>query len=168
MTIPYKKILVPLDGSELSAQALPHAEEIARASGAKLILSQIVDTNVSLMVAPVGAGASGPNVGIGAGGVGVVVGDEPRQQQAIDEAKAHLERLATSLQHQKIDATVDINTGDPASCIVDYATENDVDLIVMSTHGRTGIGRWTHGSVTSKVLQAAPCAILIIRPTDVQ
>lgn len=167
MTIPYKKILVPLDGSELAAQALPHAEEIARAAGAKLILSQIVETNMEFVVAPVGVGSSGPSVGVGGGGVGVgvVIEEDPGQQQAIDEAKAHLDRLAASLQHQKIATEVDINTGDPAACIVDYAADNDVDLIVMTTHGRTGIRRWTHGSVTNKVLQAAPCAVLVIRPT---
>jgi len=165
MTVPYKKILVPLDGSELAAQALPHAEEIARTSGAKLILSQIVDTNVEFVVAPMGSGSSGSSIGVGAGGVGVVISNDPRQQQAIDEAKAHLERLAASLQHRKIATAVDINTGDPATRIVDYAAANDVDLIVMTTHGRTGIGRWTHGSVTNKVLQAAPCALLVVRPT---
>lgn len=172
MSVPYQKILVPLDGSELAAQALPHAEQIAQGSGAQLILSQIVETHVGFVVAPVGTGASGPGVGAGAGGIGVGVGvavdEEQEQQQAIDEATAHLERLATSLQHRKIDTMVDVNTGDPATRIVDYAAANDVDLIVMSTHGRSGLSRWAYGSVANKVLHAAPCPVLVVRPADGQ
>jgi nucleotide-binding universal stress UspA family protein len=168
MTLPYQKILVPLDGSELAAQALPHAEEIARGMGAKLILAQIVETRVGFVVAPVGTASSGPGIGRGAGGFGVVVGDDLGQMAAMDEANAHLDRLAASLKHRGIDTTVDINTGDPATCIVDYAVANAVDLIVMSTHGRSGLSRWAYGSVANKVLQAAPCPVLVVRPTDGQ
>jgi nucleotide-binding universal stress UspA family protein len=170
MSIPYQKILVPLDGSNLAVQALPHAEEIARGVGANLILCRVVEVPAGFVVAPAGMGSSGPSVGIGVGTVGaaVMLGDAEGQRQALDEAKAYLDRLAASLQHRKIDTAVDINTGDPATRIVDYAAANAVDLIVMSTHGRSGIGRWAYGSVANKVLQAAPCAVLVVRPTDGQ
>lgn len=166
MSIPYKKILVPLDGSVLAAQALPHAEEIARGLGAKLILYQVVEATGGFMVAPIGTGSSGPSVGVGVGrvGAGVMIGDD-EIRRALDDAEAYLARLAASLQHQKLDATIDINTGDPATYIVDYAAAHAIDLIVMSTHGRTGVRRWIYGSVANKVLQAAPCAVLVVRPT---
>ena len=69
-----------------------------------------------------------------------------------------------SLRHRQVDAVAEIDTGDPASRIIDYAADNAVDLIVMSTHGRTGLARWTHGSVANKVIQAAPCAVFTVRP----
>lgn len=164
MSIPYKKILVPLDGSELAAQALPHAEEIARALGAKLILYQVVEVPAAFMAAPTAIGSSSPLVGVGVGRVGVMVGDDEGQRHAMDDAEAYLTRLVISLQHQKFDAEADMNAGDPAAYIVDYAAAHAIDLIVMSTHGRTGVGRWIYGSVANKVLQAAPCAVLVVRP----
>lgn len=164
MTIPYKKILLPLDGSDFSAQALPHAELIASAHGAELILFEVVEDQGELRLSFPGIGAAGePDAA--AVGIGPVRSSEETHQEAMDQAKRSLDELATSLQHRKINAVADIDTGDPATCIVDYVTEQDVDLVVMNTHGRTGIQRWTYGSVTTKVLQAAPCAILVVRPT---
>lgn len=167
MSLPYQKILVPLDGSELAAQALPHAEEIARGLGAKLILYQVVAMPPGFMAAPTGTTAGGPSIAVGVGRVGVDImgGDDENHLRAMDEAEAYLARLATSLHHRKTDADIDINTGDPATYIVDYAAANAIDLIVMSTHGRTGVQRRIYGSVATKVLQAAPCAVLIVRPT---
>ncbi len=165
MTVPYQKILVPLDGSALSARALPHAEAIARGSQAKLVLTQSVGTPVEFVAVPTGMGATGTDISAGVGGVGVGVTapNEEAHSRALDEAQDYLERLATSLRHKKLDVAVDVNTGDPATSIISYAAENAVDLIVMTTHGRTGLGRWTYGSVTNKVLQAAPCPVLVVR-----
>ena len=167
MSIPYKKILVPLDGSALAIQALPHAEEIARSLGAQLILYQVVESPAGIVAAPTGTTSGGPSVAVGVGHVGMnVMGDDDeRHKRAMDEAAAYLARLVTSLQHRKIAAKADMNTGDPATYIVDYAAANAIDLIVISTHGRTGVGRWIYGSVANKVLQAAPCAVLVVRST---
>jgi nucleotide-binding universal stress UspA family protein len=165
MSLPYQKIFVPLDGSELSARALPHAAEIARGSHAKLVLSQIVEAPAEFVAIPTGMRTTGSDTGAGIGGVsvGVTAPDDETHSRTMDEIQAYLDRVATSLRHQKIEVEVDVNTGDPATTIVNYATANAVDLIVMSTHGRTGLGRWTYGSVTNKVLQAAPCPVLVVR-----
>jgi nucleotide-binding universal stress UspA family protein len=56
-----------------------------------------------------------------------------------------------------------VTTNHAAEGIVDFADRHDIDLIVMTTHGDTGIGRWTYGSVTEKVVWSAPCAMLVIR-----
>ncbi|MCB0080347.1 MAG: universal stress protein [Caldilineaceae bacterium] len=69
------------------------------------------------------------------------------------------------LYHLHIVAETMIDIGDPAGKIVDYAAEHDIDLIVMSTHGHTGLTRWRYGSVTTKVLSEAPCPVLVVRPT---
>lgn len=153
MALPYKKILLPLDGSEFSTEALPHAEEIARSSGAQLVLFQVIpDTNDVLEPAE---------------SLGVffsISHDDARRNQALDIAQRYLDDLATSLRHRQIDARSDIGSGDPATAIVDHARHEEIDLIVMSTHGRTGLARWAYGSVAHKVLQAAPCAVLVVRP----
>lgn len=168
MSVPYKTILVPLDGSDLSAQALPHAQAIAQGAQAKLVLSRITEPPTEFVAVPAGIGTTGTGTGAGIGnvGVGVAASDDEAHRRKLDEAQAYLERLAADLRLQKLEVAVDINTGDPATGIVDYAAANSIDLIVMSTHGRTGLGRWTYGSVTNKVLQAAPCAVLVVRPID--
>lgn len=149
----YKKILLPLDGSEFAAEALPHAEEMAHTSGAKLILFQVVEDTPDFVVGQV--------EGVG---ITTVSHDESRQNQALDTAQSYLDDLVVSLRHRQIDAVADIGGGDPATAIVEYAQREAVDLIVMSTHGRTGLARWAYGSVAHKVLQAAPCAVLVVRP----
>lgn len=157
MSVPYKKIILPLDGSDIAVQALPHAEEIARSSGAKLVLLRVIENEPLFMTTVSTVGTSAATL---AGGTV----DNEKHRRAVDEAKSSLDRLAASLHHRKIDAVSDIATGDAASQIVDYAAHNGADLIVMSTHGRSGLKRWAYGSVANKVLQAAPCAVLVVRP----
>ena len=162
----YKKILVPLDGSELAAQALAHAEEIAHNAGAKLVLLRVLENPLRFLTALPSMGGQGIGVGAGASAMSVVAltRDDAARRQALDDAKQGLDEVAGSLQHRKVETETEIDIGDPASMIVDYAAAHDVDLIVMSTHGRTGIKRWAYGSVANKVLQAAPCAVFVVRP----
>ena len=164
MSVPYTKILLPLDGSEIAAQALPHAELIASSQGAMLILFEVVEDPARFLVTPPLMDLGGVG-GAGAIGLGPFPPNENAHRIAMDEAKSSLDELVTSLKHRKVNAVADIDTGDPAACIVDYAAEHEIDLIVMSTHGRTGVDRWTYGSVANKVLQAAPCPVLVVRPS---
>lgn len=161
----YKKILVPLDGSLLSAQALSHAEEIARGSHAQLILLRVVESHVKIGALP-GIGNYGMGGGVGAGTVGLIDAtiDDEAHQQALNEAEAALADLVPDLHYRKVEAVVEILTGDPADRIVDYADTHDIDLIVMSTHGRSGMARWRFGSVANKVLHEASCAVVLVRP----
>jgi nucleotide-binding universal stress UspA family protein len=167
MSTPYKKILVPLDGSELAAQALPRAEEIAREIGAQLILLRVLETSPKFLAALPAAG--GPGVGGGAGvtsiGVVAISLDDEAYRQTVDEARQALDDLVTSLKHRKVDAEAEIDMGDPATRIVDYAATHAVDLIVMSSHGRTGLARWAYGSVANKVRQTASCEVMVVRPS---
>lgn len=164
----YTKILVPLDGSELAAQALPRAEEIARKMGAQLILFRVLEDSVRLMAALPTSGGMGIGGGEGTtmlGVVSVTVDDEAHRQAVTDVTEA-LDELATSLHHRKVDAKAEIDTGDPAKQIVAYADAHDVDLIVMSSHGRTGLARLAYGSVANKVLQTAPCEVVVVGATS--
>lgn len=152
MAVPYKRILVPLDGSELAKQALPHAEDLATRTGATIILMQVVQRlTEKMMVAP---------------GFAVTMQNEPAVDNSVEEADTRLTGQVEHLQRLHIPAETMIDVGDAAGKIVDYAAEHEIDLIVMSTHGYSGLTRWRYGSVTTKVLSAAPCPVLVVRPTE--
>jgi nucleotide-binding universal stress UspA family protein len=153
MAVPYKTILVTVDGSALSEQALPHAALLARQFQSQLILLQVVPYLSEEGVA-----------------LDTVLLDradlEEQQRDLIDAAKNALQELVINLKFQHIVAQTVVELGTAEERIVDYAKTHDIDLIVMSTHGRTGIQRWLLGSVAGKVSSAAPCPVLLIRPTQ--
>lgn len=151
----YSKILLPLDGSEFSAEALPHAEAMAESSQAELVLFQVIEDTRDYVL------TRAENLGIYA-----VEHNDTQREEAVETARRYLDDLASSLRHRQIATSTDMGSGDPATAIVDYARNEGVDLIVMSTHGRTGLARWAYGSVAHKVLQAAPCAVLVVRPKN--
>lgn len=149
MTVPYKKILVPLDGSEVAAQAFPHAQELATTLHAEVILFGVLPEIED-------------RVALSADLRFQRVGDKERDV-LVEEAAGKLQGLADDLKLHHIAASVIMDTGDAASKIIDYAAKHAVDLIVMSTHGRTGLARWAYGSVANKVLGVAPCPVLLVR-----
>ncbi|MBE7553959.1 MAG: universal stress protein [Anaerolineales bacterium] len=149
MAVTYEKIMVTLDGSTLAAQALPHALALAGMHQAELILFRVVQDN-HFLVEYIQEGALDP---------------EKRQEHWLDEASQALHEIAADLKLRKYKVTPVVEVGLPAETIVDYASKNDVSLIVMSTHGRSGVARWVYGSVADKVLRAAPCPVLLVRAT---
>lgn len=152
MSVPYQKILVTLDGSELAKTALPHAEDLAVRTGATLILMQVVPPAADRMLMAPGTT------------VAVTVPNEEYRDRLVEEAHARLAEQISRLGHLRIQAESMVDVGSPAAKIVDYAAAHGVDLIVMCTHGYTGLSRWQHGSITTKVLAAATCPVLVIRP----
>jgi nucleotide-binding universal stress UspA family protein len=150
MAVPYQTIMVPLDGSALSEQALPHAAALARQSHAELTL---------LRVAPPVS-----EEGIAGDVLPPDWSDLNEQQHTmVTEATNTLQELSINLKFQHIAVKTVVAVGQAADRIVDYAQAHDIDLIVMSTHGRTGVQRWLMGSVASKVMAAAPCPVLLVR-----
>lgn len=149
MATEYKKIMVTLDGSAFAKQALPQAEMLATLHKAELILFQVASD------------ASSISQMLGAGG-GVFHTDE-RQLDSVDEATQTLEKMANDLNLQKIKTTAVVVVGRPAESIINYAQKNGVDLIVMTTHGRSGLTRWVYGSVADKVLKGAGCSVFLVR-----
>lgn len=84
--------------------------------------------------------------------------------QAADvEARIYLERSRRSLKDSRVQITTQVATGSVAESIIDMADELQADLIVMSSHGRSGVDRWVFGSVTEKTLRGTHCATLVIR-----
>lgn len=144
--VEYRKIMVTLDGSDFAAQALPLAQTLAKNFAADLILFRAVPA-MDVMSAP----------------LEVIQFMDERQQRMVNEVTEIMESLAQSLEHQGVQTEAVIEVGDAAEAIIDYAKNHEVDLIVMSTHGRTGLARWVYGSVAHKVLQGAPCSVFLVR-----
>ena len=145
----YNKILVPLDGSEVANQALPYAQQLAKESGAELVLFCVVPN----LKSEVTVRNNMPYVEL----------KMDEQQYLVDHATRWLQRLTDDFAVHTIKAQLVIDVGDAADSIVDYAAVEAIDMIVMSTHGRTGIARWTYGSVAAKVLAKAACPVLLVR-----
>lgn len=156
MSAIYKKILVPLDGSEFATRALPHAKELGRRYDAELVLFQ----SVNLQPRYTAAGDPGAMTAV------AVIPDSGDLTHEVEAGKRALEGMAGDLRAADLEVHTAVEVGNPAECIVDYAVENKIDLIVMSTHGRTGLARWAFGSVAGKVIHAAKCPVLMIRPTE--
>lgn len=145
----YKKILVPLDGSGWGQRAVPHAVDIARANGdSELIL-------LNVFVPPARAYADQI----------ALTGQEDQAQQAREQMKKYLIGLRAELRSE--DCTVRTQLIEGASVphlICDYVKSEGIDLIVMSTHGRTGLSRLLFGSVAREVMECVDVPVLLIRP----
>jgi nucleotide-binding universal stress UspA family protein len=142
----YGRLLVTLDGSALGEKAVPHAVALARAFGATLDLLRVVP--LALPEGPSDAGA-----------VSALA-------QEADEAAGYLGSLRGELAAAGLDCRTSVRSGDVADEILRHAEEIEADLIVMSTHGRSGLGRWVYGSVADRVLRQAETPVLLVRATE--
>ncbi len=142
----YRKILVPLDGSAFAEAALAHARTLAECTGAEIVLLRVTVQPVYEYAAP-----------------------EPVFNRAVyedteAEASRYVQRIAAELSAEGFKVSAESCTGPVAETILDYAQEIRADLIVMSTHGRSGLARWFIGSIADKVVRAATLPVLLARP----
>ena len=144
-----RQILAPTDFSEGSKQAVTHAYELARTFGARLILLNVVE----LPVYPVEAFL--PYTG------GTTPLDSLEHQAPLD-----LAQLLPKDEDGGVEVLCHVVPGTPYYKIIEVAQAAKVDLIVMATHGRTGLGHLVMGSVAERVVRMAPCPVLTIRPTS--
>jgi len=142
----FSKIMVPLDGSAFAESALEPALAIAKAMDAEVILYRVAQP-----IPRTPALAEMPDV------YNDVVAATYR------EAEDYLRAISSHLAYDKVTAENEPASLTVAELILDRAADDGVDLIVMSSHGRSGVDRWVHGSVTEKVLRGASCATLVIR-----
>ena len=145
-----KRILVPLDGSALADQALPHAIEIARRAPATIVLLQ-----VAIPLIEYAPGMSPFNRTIAPS----IKFPDVVREQAYEQLAATIDRFGI----REVVMTPLVVFGHPAEAIVDAATERRADLIVMATHGYSGLRRWALGNVADKVLHASPVPLLLVR-----
>ena len=126
----WKKILVPLDGSDLAELALPYAQELASAFKSEVILLHV---------------------------------SEPASSQYQHMHELYVEEVSDRMKERVRKVSPVVVSGKPADEIIGYAEKNKADLIVMTSHGRSGIMSWATGSIASKLLQAAAVPLLLVR-----
>ena len=149
----YNKIMVPLDGSELAECALPHVEAIT--TGCKI-------TNVVFVrvVEPIQLPARLPAQG--------ELGFQEKDRREIDEqrnitAEAYLEKIVQKTALGGAAASYEVLAGNVSETLANWAEQNDVDLIIIASHGRSGVSRWVMGSVADRILRYVCVPIMMIR-----
>jgi len=153
----YKKIMVPLDGSELAECVLPHVEAIGR--GCNVGEVEFVSV-VEPVYLPVGVLSDGSGIFTEQDAERV---REKTQAMSESESKVYLAKVASRVKLGKVKVQTKVISGAAADSLADYATKNDVDLIIIATHGRSGISRWVFGSVADRVLRSACVPVLMVR-----
>lgn len=147
----YKKILVPLDGSEFSESILEHVTAIATGcSVPEVILLTAIEPFPPQYFQD------------------YPVDDKWLQKvekEALTAATSYLASVAQKLKTEGVNTQSVIVEDRPAEAIMDYAAKNNVDLIIMSTHGRSGVSRWVFGSVADKVIRNSTVPVLAAPPT---
>ena len=152
----YARIVVPLDGSPLAEQVLPHVEALARAFDSTVTLVRATSPPGPIIVDTAGT--------LPVGGPGAPVVDPTPLVEAEREAAArYLEELVDRLRGQGIAVESSLPEGGAADAIGAQARALGADLIAMTTHGRGGLGRLVFGSVADAVLRQAPCPVLLVR-----
>ena len=149
--LPTRNILVLLDGSELAESVLPHVEAVAKQRGAGLV-------EVVLL------GVCEPTLLPSYYPTAMPLNWDDHVTRCKRSNEEYLAKVEKRLTDAGLKVTTEVPVGKPADAIVDYASKNPVNLIVMSTHGRSGLGRWVFGSVAERVLLGVTSPILLIRP----
>ena len=149
----FKKVLVCLDGSSLAEQILPYATETALCFGSKVVLLEVTIPPSAVVEPLTGYYHATP--------LEKIKRDE-------NEAKAYLKRVAQRLREKGLKVECVTLPGNPGETIISYAEENAVDLIVLGTHGRSGLGRLVFGSVADFVLKKSGLPILVRRPREIK
>lgn len=144
----YKKVMVPLDGSELAECVIPHVEAFIEG----LQLNEIVFVRVvEPFKLPVSSGYTD---------IEQLKEDEISRESS---AKEYLGKVVGRLKHEKTALRSEVLTGMVADSLADYARENSIDLIIIATHGRSGMTRWVRGSIADKILRSSNIPVLMVR-----
>ncbi len=144
----YKKIMVPLDGSELAECVLPHVEDFIKGYNvSNVILVRVVEPERPYY----GEFAIDPKI--------IAESESARKS----EAKNYLNQVVERLKHEGSALHTEIISGKVSESLADYAEKNDVDLILIATHGRSGVTRWVRGSVADKILRSSQVPVLMVR-----
>jgi nucleotide-binding universal stress UspA family protein len=158
----YKKILVPLDGSKLAESALSHAENLAKICGnGQVTLISVTERVQGRTRAPEAQelyhSSDATEFQRTSSEITVSFGKKQRQ------AQRYLDKIALKLEAEGIKVNTEVLLGDPAGEIVSYAQDPGYDIVVMSSHGRSGPSRWAFGSVADKVFRASRVPVLMVR-----
>ncbi len=137
-----KRILVPLDGSKCAETVLPKVEKLAVDIKAGICLLRVAVAHTFPGVDPTDA-----------------------EVKVVREAEDYLKTVEERLKSKGLKVDSHVRYGNEAEEILDHAAMKDIDMLAMSTHGRSGVGRWLLGSVAEKILRHSPKPIFLVRCT---
>jgi nucleotide-binding universal stress UspA family protein len=150
----YKKIMVPLDGSRLAECVFPHLETIVKGcKSPEVIVVQAVEP------------------------LSVPYGREVAQFTSLEQVKAfethqkveadrYLKKVVAHLRKTGVNARADVIYGKAGEVLSDYATKSGVDLVIIATHGRSGLSRWAWGSIADRLLHSLRVPVLMVRASE--
>ncbi|MFH1087551.1 MAG: universal stress protein [Chloroflexota bacterium] len=146
----YSKIMVPLDGSKVAECVLPHVEAVMSGCRAATVIFVRVAEPLPLPL------------------VGEEVAYSPRDWDRLNEdsravATAYLNNIVSGIRYEGATVKTQVLYGNPADSLADYATKNNVELVVIATHGRSGVRRWVWGSVADRLLRSLCLPVLMVR-----
>jgi nucleotide-binding universal stress UspA family protein len=147
--LPIKNILCPTDFSEPSYEALKAADELAAHFSATLHLVNVIPV-VPIVEAPIGVESASFNVA-------------SYQQELEGQAEKSIKTLVEQKVSKGVNVVTEVLIGNAAGEVIRYATEKNIDLIVIATHGLSGWRRFISGSVTEQIVRQAVCPVLTIR-----
>jgi nucleotide-binding universal stress UspA family protein len=143
----YDTVLIPTDGSEVSLQAVEHGAKLAEFHGASVRVLYVVDATSFK-----GMGTE-------------TVGSDPINS-AVNDGEDIVAEAAETIRDHGVTVTTAVRQGMPEETILSYLGDEDIDVIVMGTHGRSGIQRYLKGSVTEQVVRSSPTPVLTLSGTD--
>ena len=144
----FKKIMVPLDGSELAECVLPHAEAFIKEFNiSHVVLVRVVEPE---------------RMYHGEFPIDYKILAE-MELESKSEARDYLDQVVNRLKYEGTALHSEVIDGRVTESLVDYAEGNDIDLILIATHGRSGVTRWVRGSVADKILRSANVPVLMVR-----
>ena len=151
----YLHILVPLDGSELAECVLPHVDAMAKLLKGKEKISLV------RVVAPLRLYESAESA----------LPPEERKRLESDSvhlAKSYLDQVATKLNLDEATVETEVLFGRITEQMIDFVEKNGVDLIIIATHGRSGISRWFSGNIADRLIRSSHVPVLVVRPNECQ
>jgi nucleotide-binding universal stress UspA family protein len=148
--VTFRRLVLPLDGSELSESVIPHAEILARQMSLEVEVVRVVPTATMAY----------------SSGFDTTFFDPKVFDYISDNANDYAEQKAVELREMSLNTTSTVLQGDAPTRIIERADAAAGTLIVMSTHGRTGAGRWVLGSVADRVLRASHTPVLLVRSPE--
>ena len=152
----YKNIMVPLDGSELAECVLPHAENC--------IMSGKVSTVVFVrVVEPAPIRFDDTATLSSASRDQIIEGAKIIEENRKSDATAYLEGVVRGLKRDGVEIKTEVLIGRVAESLAEYTEANNIDLIVIATHGRSGISRWVRGSIADRVLRFSRIPVLMVQ-----
>lgn len=146
MDLSYKRILVPLDGSSLAEVALSHPVVLARLCDAELTLLMVVPPIADVVETALER-----------------ISIDQQWEMRRSEAAKYLASIRERSEFVGLRTHIEVMMGPVAEMILNYAEARAIDLIVMTTHGRSGIRRWVWGSITENLLRAPQTTVMLVR-----